>query len=56
MKKELIKLFLLITITCSISIFIYYNAEKVDEVTYSNDYLKEQNEFEQKLIDDTSYT
>lgn len=56
MKKELIKLFLLIVVTCSLSIFIYYKADKVDEVTYSDNYLAKQNEIEKKLQEDTAYT
>lgn len=56
MKKGLIKLFLLIVFACSTSIFIYYNAEAVDEITYTNNYLKEQNKIEENLLKDTAYT
>mgnify|MGYP003317044320 CR=1 FL=1 len=56
MKKELIKLFLLVVVTCSLSIFIYYNADKVDEITKSENYLFKQNEIEAELLKDTAYT
>ena len=56
MRKELIKLFLLIIVTCSLSIFIYYKAEKVDEVTINDNYLLKQNELEASIQNDTAYT
>lgn len=56
MKKGLIKLFLLIVFACSVSILIYYKAEKVDEITHSKDYLLEQNKLEESIQSDTAYT
>ena len=56
MKKALIKLFLLITFAISVSIIIYYRAERVDKVMEIGAPLILQNTIEEDILKDTTYT
>lgn len=56
MKKTLIKLFILIVFGIGASLFIYYNAERVNRINTTENYIEEQNKFEENLIKDTAYT